>query len=152
MANNRQLRRVTSRLLAGFTLVEVMVALAIVGVALPALVTLVMSQLDGAGHIRSKTYAMWVAENQLTRLNLLNNKVYFPNYKLSEKDSGKTEMMGFQWQWQYEAKKNDDIPMLLEVEIGVVPLGLAESGGFKGTSGMTKSNDPLATITGFMSE
>lgn len=138
----------------GFTLVEVMVALAIVAMALPALMMLVMAQIDGAAHIRNKTYAMWIAENELTRLNLLNNKERFPNFKLAEKDSGKTELMGLQWQWRYEISKADEIPVegVVKIDIDVGVIGLAEEGaGFKGVSDSSKL-DSLVRLTGYMSE
>lgn len=138
----------------GFTLVEVMVALAIVAMALPALITLVMTQIDGAAHIRNKTYAMWIAENELTRLNLLNNKERFPSFKLSEKDSGNLDMMGLYWQWQFETTKAEEIPVegVLKLEIGVAVLGVATEGaGFKGASNLEK-HDPIARLTGYVSE
>ena len=138
----------------GFTLVEVMVALAIVAMALPALIILVMTQIDGAAHIRNKTYAMWIAENELTRLNLLNNKARFPTFKLSEKDSGKIEMMGLQWQWQFETAKAEEIPVegVLKLDIEVAVIGLAAEGaGFKGVSD-TEKLDPLARLSGYVSE
>lgn len=138
----------------GFTLVEVMVALAIVAMALPALITLVMTQIDGAAHIRNKSYAMWIAENELTRLNLLNNKERFPNFKFPEKESGKTEMMGLEWQWQFETTPAEEIPVegVLRLDIRVNVLGIIEEGaGFKGVNDAVKS-DPLAHLTGYVSE
>ena len=137
----------------GFTLVEVMVALMIVALALPALVILVMSQVDGAAHIRNKTYGMWIAENELTRLTLLNNKELFPNFKLAEKDSGKTEMMGLQWQWQMETSTAEEIPVqgILKIDIDVSVLGVADGASFKPAQGLEKV-DPLAHLTGYMSE
>jgi len=152
MANKPTNRRISHN--NGFTLVEVMVALAIVAMALPAMIILVMTQIDGAAHIRNKTYAMWIAENELTRLNLLNNKVRFPNFKLSGKDSGKTEMMGLQWQWQFETAKAEEIPVegVLKLDIEVAVIGLAAEGaGFKGVSDSEK-RDPLARLTGYVSE
>ena len=137
----------------GFTLVEVMVALMIVALALPALVILVMSQVDGAAHVRNKTYGMWIAENELTRLTLLNNKELFPNFKLAEKDSGRTEMMGLQWQWQVETSTAEEIPVqgILKIDIDVGVLGVSESSSFKPAQGLEKM-DPLAHLTGYMSE
>jgi general secretion pathway protein I len=138
----------------GFTLVEVMVALAIVAMALPALITLVMTQIDGAAHIRNKSYAMWIAENELTRLNLLNNKERFPNFKFPEKESGKTEMMGLEWQWQFETTPAEEIPVegVLRLDITINVLGIIEEGaGFKGVNDAVKS-DPLAHLTGYVSE
>jgi general secretion pathway protein I len=137
----------------GFTLVEVMIALAIVAMALPALVLLVIAQIDGAAHIRNKTYGMWVAENELTRLTLLNNKDLFPTYKLMEKDSGRTEMMGLQWQWKFETTVAEEIPVkgIVKIDVDVAVLGLAEGGGYTGAKDLEKV-DPIANITGYMSE
>lgn len=136
----------------GFTLVEVMVALMIVAMALPALVILVMSQVDGAAHIRNKTYGMWIAENELTRLTLLQNKELFPNYKLAEKDAGKAEMMGLQWQWQVATTPAEEIPVqgIVRIDIDVGIVGVAD-GTLKPAQGLDKV-DPLAHITGYMSE
>lgn len=136
----------------GFTLVEVMVALMIVAMALPSLVILVMTQVDGAAHIRNKTYAMWIAENELTRLTLLNNKELFPNFKLPEKDSGKTDMMGLQWQWQFTTTPAEEIPVkgIVKIDIGVAVLGLAEGGGFKGVN--LEKVDPIVSLMGYISE
>ncbi len=49
----------------GFTLVEVMVALFVVAVALPALMFQLGTQLSGTGVLRDKTLASWVAQDQL---------------------------------------------------------------------------------------
>ncbi|RYY73577.1 MAG: type II secretion system protein GspI [Gammaproteobacteria bacterium] len=137
----------------GFTLVEVMISLAIVSMALPALIILVMTQIDGASHIRNKTYGMWVAENELTRLTLLNNKDLFPTFKLMEKDSGQTEMMGLLWRWQFETTVAEEIPVkgIVKMDVDVSILGLSEGGGYNGAKELEKV-DPIARITGYMSE
>jgi len=142
----------SARTAGGFTLVEVMIALMIVAVALPSLVILVMSQVDGAAHIRNKTYGMWLAENELTRLTLLNNKELFPSFKLSEKDFGKTDMMGLQWQWQYETRIAEEIPMqgIVRLDIDIAVLGISD-GDIKPGQTLAKG-DPIAHLTGYMSE
>ena len=142
--------RIPARPAAGFTLVEVMVALMIVSMALPALVMLVMAQVDGAAHIRDKSYAMWIAENQLTRISLLNNKGLFPTYKLPEKDTGQTEMMGLQWQWQVDVGADERVPGLLRIDIAVDMIGVAGERNLKADD-LDKA-DPLARLTGYMSE
>jgi len=144
---------ITALATQGFTLVEVMVALMIVAMALPALVILVMSQVDGAAHIRNKTYGMWIAENELTRLTLLNNKELFPTYKLAEKDSGKTDMMGLQWQWQFETAAAEELPVkgIVKLDIDVAILGISDGSGFKSAEPLEKI-DPIAHLTGYMSE
>ncbi|MDO8908586.1 MAG: type II secretion system minor pseudopilin GspI [Pseudohongiella sp.] len=55
---------------AGFTLIEVMVALMIVGIALPALMFQLGTQLDNTGVINDRTQAAWVAQDQLALLQL----------------------------------------------------------------------------------
>lgn len=152
VVNPRNVKSSCSRLSAGFTLVEVMIALVIVATALPSLVILVMAQVQGSAHVREKTYAMWIAENELTRLTMLNNnKKAFPTFKLPEKDAGTVEMMGLQWQWQIETTKEDEIPGLVKINVGVALLGVAEGGGYKGAK-ITAKLDNLASLTGYMSE
>ena len=55
----------------GFTLVEVMVALAVVAVALPALLLTLSQQLDGLRYLEDRTHAQWVAANRLAELRLV---------------------------------------------------------------------------------
>ena len=148
----RSVKLSSLRLSAGFTLVEVMIALVIVATALPSLVMLVMAQVDGSAHVREKTYAMWIAENELTRLTMLNNdKKNFPTFKLAEKDSGRVEMMGLQWQWQIETTKAEEISGLMKIDIGVALVGLADGGGYGGVKGSAKL-DSIASLTGYLSE
>ncbi len=98
----------------GFTLLETMIALMIVAVALPALVTLVMTQLDGSAAIRDKTYAYWIAENQLTRYRLLQQQKMLkaiPDYTLPTQESGEVEMAGLSWQWQMRSVDMESLPV-----------------------------------------
>ena len=55
----------------GFTLVEVMVALAIVAVALPALMGALYQQIDGTAYLQDKSLAHMVAANKLSELRIL---------------------------------------------------------------------------------
>lgn len=124
----------------GFTLVEVMVALAIVALALPAMLNLIMSQLDSAASVREKTYAYWVAENELTRIRL--RQAYFPDNKLSERESGQREMLGVNWQWEL-LTETTGVEDFYRMDIRV--------GRAAGTS-ESRVNEPLAIISGFISE
>ena len=140
----------------GFTLLEAMIALMIVAMALPALITLVITQLDGAAAIRDKTYAYWVAENQLTRVRLLQQqkaKKALANYQLPEKDSGVVDMAGMRWQWQLKTMQVDTFPVpgFKRIEISVRLIGSA-SGVVLG--GGTVDNDipVMARLTGFISD
>lgn len=102
----------------GFTLVEVMVALVIVAVALPAFLSLVMTQLDGTGAIRDKTMAFWVAENEMTRLQLQHRLLQ--DFNLPDSDQGEVTLAGVEWFWQMENEATDSgIEGFRQVEISV---------------------------------
>lgn len=124
----------------GFTLLEVMVALMVVAVALPAMLILIMSQLDGAASIRDKTFAYWIAENELTRIRL--RQQHFPNERLSETESGEVDMIGIQWRWELETEETE-IEKFYRLGMRVTK---ADS------PGSNQMRDPLAVISGFISE
>ncbi|WP_028452223.1 type II secretion system minor pseudopilin GspI [Chitinilyticum aquatile] len=52
----------------GFTLLEVLVALAIIAIAFAAGSKAVLAGIDGAANLRMRTVALWVAENRLAEL------------------------------------------------------------------------------------
>jgi len=54
----------------GFTLVEILVALAIVAVALAAGMRALAQSADGASTLKSRTLALWVAQNRLANAQL----------------------------------------------------------------------------------
>lgn len=140
----------------GFTLLEAMIALMIVAMALPALITLVMTQLDGSAAIRDKTYAYWVAENELARVRLLQQqkaKKTLASYQLPEKDSGVVDLAGLRWQWQLTTLALDTLPVqgFKRVEIAVRLMGPAD--GVSLGSAMVDQDQPaLARLTGYISD
>lgn len=96
----------------GFTLIEVLVALTIVAVALPALLTLVITQMDSAGSVRETSYAWWVAENEMNRIKLLQQlrrQKLLPDYRLPDKETGKATNLGMQWRWEFTSKELDTL-------------------------------------------
>ena len=145
------------RAMAGFTLLEVMIALMIVAVALPALLSLVMTQLDGAAGIRDKTYAYWVAENELTRISLLQQlkmQQKITNYDLPEKDSGITNLAGLSWRWQMKTIAMDSLPMpgFKRIEITVSLDGIAKKIQLGGSLNFNDDEPALARLTGYISD
>jgi len=102
----------------GFTLVEVMVALVIVAVALPAFLTLVMAQLDGTAAIRDRTMAYWVAENEMTKLQL--RERLLPDYTVPDRDAGEVDMAGLEWRWELESEETE-VPGFRQLEFSIAP-------------------------------
>jgi len=118
----------------GFTLVEVMVALAIVAIALPALLMSLYQQIDDTAYLRDKTLAYMVAENKLTEIRL----VISSTRNLSAgKDSGLSSMAGRDWYWWVETKTTE-VAKFFRVDIAVA---LDEQ----------QQEQPLYTLTAFMS-
>ena len=118
----------------GFTLVEVMVALAVVAVALPALLVALDQQIDNTGYLRDKTLAQMVASNKLAEARL---KVAATRNLKKGKDDGIVAMADRDWFWRSEIKTTE-VANYFRVEISVA----AQEGD---------KVDPLYTLVGFMS-
>lgn len=101
--------------LRGFTLVEVMVALAIVALALPALLVALSRQVDATGYLRDKSLAQMVAANKLAELRILSRA---RESLLEGSDSGVSEMAGRDWHWWLESQPTE-VPAFYRVEIDV---------------------------------
>ena len=85
----------------GFTLIEVMVALVIVALGLLAAFGQVNQTLTTASRLRDKTFADWVALNQLTAQRLLGE------YPAIGSSSGETEMGRAKWRYTVKVEKTD---------------------------------------------
>ena len=60
------------RQIAAFTLIEVMVALAIVALSLSAVVASISQMVMAASAMQERTYASWIAQNQISKIRLSN--------------------------------------------------------------------------------
>ncbi len=117
----------------GFTLVEVMVALAIVAIALPALMFALSRQADDTGYLRDKSLARMVAENKLAEKRL---RVYAQRQLQKGKDSGVDVFAGRDWYWWMETATTE-VPQFFRIEIDVA---LTEDG----------QNSPAFSLVSFM--
>ncbi len=118
----------------GFTLVEVMVALAIVAIALPAVLVSLYQQIDDTAYLRDKTIAQMVAANKLAEIRLVIASTRVLN---AGKDSGVAPMADREWHWWVETKPAE-APKFFRIEIRVA---LAEE----------RQAQPLYMLTAFMS-
>jgi len=89
---------------AGFTLVEVMVALAIVAIALPALVFAYLQYVDSTGYLRDKLLATQIVENKWAEVQLLNAE---KNFNLDGEQRGQYELAEGTWYWCLEKEKTE---------------------------------------------
>lgn len=95
----------------GFTLLEVMVALMIVGMALPAVVMQVQSSLDFATRSEERTFAFWIAENVNYEI-VLNHKI---KKKLPAKKKADTvKYADREWHTKVESKKVGEGPSAMQ--------------------------------------
>lgn len=138
----------------GFTLIEVMVALAVVAMALPALLTLVMTQLDGTVAIREKTQAFWVAENELTRIRM--QQRYIDSMKLPETDKGAVVVGGMQWYWEM-TREETSMENFYRIDVLVYAGGPVNPGSSGSSPSSTArrnlaNKEPMARLSGFLSD
>lgn len=90
---------------SGFTLIEVLVAVAIIAVAFAGILGVVGQAADSAGSLRDRTYAMWLAQNRLIQHQLDKD---WPS--ISTK-TGTSDFAGDEWQWeeQVQSSQHKDI-------------------------------------------
>ena len=87
---------------AGFTLIEVMVALTIIAISLGALLSTSGTQANSAAYLKQKTLAHWVAVNELTELRMAKE---FP---APGDEKGVTTMANNDWYWIRTSVKTED--------------------------------------------
>ncbi len=89
----------------GFTLLEVLVAVAVIAVAFTGILGVVGQAADSAGSLRDRTYAMWLAQNRLVQHQLEKD---WPS--ISTK-TGTSDFAGDEWQWeeQIQSSQHQDI-------------------------------------------
>lgn len=133
---SRRLRSAFARC-AGFTLLEVLAALLVLGVALTAWQLRMAQNLDGAAYLRDKTVATWVALNQLELLRIAQRR---GNARMPGELQGSVTMAGATWYWVLAPQTAQG----LGSNDAVVPVTV----GVSNTSVDAARNEPLVAITG----
>ncbi|MFY8273792.1 type II secretion system minor pseudopilin GspI [Pseudoalteromonas sp. SSDWG2] len=88
---------------AGFTLIEVLVALGICAMAGIAIMQISGEHINHLSAIEEQTYASWVAENQLVEIRAQGDK-----WPAKNGHKGKTDMAGRTWYWQEDVVRTAD--------------------------------------------
>jgi general secretion pathway protein I len=115
---------------AGFTLIEVLVALAVLALALAAAIRAGGAYVGNQAYLQERTLAQWVARNVLTELELGED---WPG--IGER-SDSARLADLDWEWEATISGTPD-PDLRRVELSV-------------WLGREAEGEPLAGLTGFL--
>lgn len=77
----------------GFTLIEVVVALAILGIGMLAVFKTIGDTVNNVEVLRDRSFAQWIADNRITEVRLTGE---MPSV---EETAGEVEFAGRQWHW-----------------------------------------------------
>lgn len=116
---------------AGFTLMEMLVAVGVLAIALGAIIGNGARYADSAAGLRDKSLALFVARNRMAELELS------PNWPATGRANEDVEMGGIKWTWRTEVKATPD-PNLRRIDLRVEKKG-------------DKSGVAFASLSGFLS-
>ncbi len=120
----------SSRQQRGFTLLEILVALAVLALALGAVIKAASDYTGNVTHLRDRTFANWVARNVLNDLQVRNE---WPG--VGER-KGNSELGQQEWRWVARISQTDE-EELRRVDVEVL---LADS----------DAEQPLTVLSGFL--
>ena len=115
---------------AGFTLIEVMVALVIVSLALAGVAASMGQMIDTANTMRDRTFASWIAQNKIAEMRLAG---VIPEVGAS---SGEVDYANAVWAWSADVSETG-VENLLKVDVTVSYAGF---------------DAPVRKVTGFIGE
>ena len=118
------------RRVAGFTLIEVMVALVIVSLALAGIAASMGQMIDTANTMRDRTFASWIAQNKIAEMRLAG---VIPEVG---ETSGDVDFANASWSWTADVSETG-VENLLKVEVTVSYAGF---------------DQPVRQVTGFIGE
>jgi general secretion pathway protein I len=128
------------RVARGFTLVEVLVALVLVGTAVAALLTALNSAANSTLFLREKSFAHWIATNRIIETRLATNP---PADGVSV---GEVEFGGQRWQWRQTIARAG-FPGVRRVDVSVRPMTMAAAAA---ASAEAEGGDWTITVAGIL--
>lgn len=128
----------------GFTLIEVLVALAIVTIGMAAVLGALTSSANTSAYMRDKTFAQWVALNQIALLRLSGQMTPTGN------SDGDTDFAGRKWHWRREVTATQ-VPGVVRIDVKVRPAEVKaddDNGWFTTVSGI--QGDAVGVPNGYL--
>jgi len=120
------------RYVRGFTLIEVLVALAIVAIGMAAVLGTLTSSANTVSYLRDKTFAQWVALNQIATLRISGQMTPTGN------SDGNIDFAGRSWHWRREVTTTQ-VPGVVRIDVKVRPADVKadeDNGWFTTVSGV----------------
>jgi len=96
----------------GFTLIEMLVAMAILAVGMGAIIKAAAENATNAAYLRDREIARWVATDRLTEMQVTDT------WSDKSTKKGDVEMLNIRWYWQARIQKVQD-PDLRRVDVEV---------------------------------
>jgi general secretion pathway protein I len=119
-----------SRPIRGFTLLEILVALAVLAVTMGAVIKAVGGYTSNQAYLRDRTLATWVARNVLVEQQVKNAWPSVGELK------GSVEMGGREWRWLGTVSQTDE-EELRRLDVEIRPIDAEDS-------------QPIAVLSGFL--
>ena len=99
----------------GFTLIEVLVALAIVAIGMGAVLEALTSSANTAVYLQDKTFAEWVALNRIETVRL-SGAIPAPGTS-----NDNIDYAGRSWEWQQKVTSLPRVPGMVQIDVDVRP-------------------------------
>ena len=128
----------------GFTLIEVLVALAIVAIGMAAVLGALTSSANTISYMRDKTFAQWLALNQIETLRLSGQMTPTGN------SDGNVDFAGRSWHWRHEVTATQ-VPGVVRIDVKVRPAEIKaddDNGWFTTVSGI--QGDAVGVPNGYL--
>jgi general secretion pathway protein I len=126
----------------GFTLIEVVVALAVVAIGMLAVFKTIGDSVNNVTELRDRSFADWIADNRITEIRLSGQ---MPSV---EETAGEVEFAGRRWHWVTKVSQTQVVG-LRRIDVSVRREGDAEDSALvslAGFVGATATAAPQSTI------